>query len=50
MISRKNEARLNNLRYQLYRIKIAKLECRMEPMLADIYTDIFTEKIRLARV
>lgn len=41
--------RLNNLRYQLHKVKLAKLECAMEPRLADIYIDIFTEKIKLAR-
>jgi len=41
--------RLNNLRLQLFRIKLAKLEETMEHRVGDMLIEALTIRIRLAR-
>ena len=41
--------RLNNLRYQLFKVKLAKLEETIEHRVGDILINALTIRIRLAR-
>lgn len=50
MISPENETRINNLRRQLHRVKIAKLEQTMNESLADRLIEGYTLRIKNTRV
>jgi len=41
--------RLNNLRYQIFKVKLAMLECMIDPRAADVLIGALTERIKMAR-
>ena len=43
------EYRLNNLRYQIFKVKLARLECMIDPGAADVLIGAPTERIKMAR-